>query len=142
MKAIYVDMHDLPANVAQRPVRSIMSHPVISVGVMTPLSEALRTMVGHGLRHLSVLDDAQRCVGVLSDRAIAAAWAADPTSLAGQTVSTVLDPTPATIAVGAHILDAARLMRDAATDAVAVLDAEGVVVGIVTGSDLIALLAQ
>jgi CBS domain-containing protein len=49
---------------------------------------------------------------------------------------------PAIVGPGAHVLDAARAMGAIGTDAVAVVDPAGVVVGIVTGSDMIAQLAR
>ncbi|TNH31122.1 CBS domain-containing protein [Micromonospora orduensis] len=42
----------------------------------------------------------------------------------------------------ARVIDAARLMRAGGVEAVAIVDADGNPVGIVTGSDLIALLAR
>jgi CBS domain-containing protein len=145
MKAIYVENHDPLAdgvNAARRRVTTVMSSPVTCVPIAMPLSEALQTMVRAGLRHLAVLDHDGRFIGILSDRAIASAWATDPGGLAYTTASTVLEPGPATVSRAAHVLDAARVMRAAGTDAVAVLDEAGTIIGIVTGSDLIAQLAR
>jgi CBS domain-containing protein len=54
-------------------------------------------------------------------------------------VSSLLDPAAAVVGAEATVADAARLMRNAGVDAVAVVDAHGLAVGIVTGSDLVAL---
>jgi CBS domain-containing protein len=89
-----------------------------------------------------VVDGAGRCVGVLADRAVAAAWAHDPGALARVPVAAGLDPDPAVVDSDARVGDAARLMRTAGVDAVVVVDPAGLPVGIVTGSDLIALLAR
>ena len=99
-------------------------------------------MVRSAVRHLAIVDDSGRFIGILSDRAIAAAWAADPSCLSRITAETVMEAGPAIVGPGAHVLDAARAMRAIGTDAVAVVDADGVVVGIVTGSDMIAQLAR
>jgi CBS domain-containing protein len=40
------------------------------------------------------------------------------------------------------VLDAARMMRDTGTDAVVIADEAGAPVGIVTGTDLVGLLAR
>ena len=63
------------------PVAEFTSHPVLSVIANVMLGDVLSAMVGTGLRHLAVVNDADRCVGVVGDRAVAAAWAADPTAL-------------------------------------------------------------
>jgi CBS domain-containing protein len=143
MKAIYIDPHD-PAsgvNAARRRVTAVMSSPVRCVGSSTTLGVALQTMVRSAVRHLVIVDDTSRFIGILSDRAIAAAWAADPSCLSRVTAATAMEAGPAIVGPGAHVLDAARAMRAIDTDAVAVVDAAGVVVGIVTGSDMIAQLA-
>jgi CBS domain-containing protein len=141
MKTIFVDARDVPPNVAGKPVTSIMTSPVVCIDCSTLLGDALQIMVRRGLRHLAVVDAAGHCMGALSDRAVAAAWAANPTNLHAQTAATVLDRTPPIVDTTAKVLQAARLMRSKATDAVVVVDATGTPVGIVTGSDLIALLA-
>lgn len=127
---------------AWRQLGEVMSRPVRGVQTSATLGEALGVMVRDGLRHLVVTDEAGRCVGVLADRSVVAAWAAEPTSLTYRRVSSVLDRTPAVLAEQAAVVDAARLMRTACVDAVAVVDGRGVPVGIVTGSDLVALLAR
>jgi len=144
MKAIYVNTHDPTSgvNAARRRVAAVMSSPVQCVRATTTLGTALQTMVRTGVRHLAIVDDADRFIGILSDRAIAAAWAADPSCLSRVAVSSCMESGPAIVGPGAHVLDAARAMRAIGTDAVAVVDAAGVVVGIVTGSDMIAQLAR
>ena len=144
MKAIYVDPHDPTSrvNATRRRVATVMTSPVQCVQASTPLGVALPTMVRSGVRHLAIVADSGRFIGILSDRAIAAAWAADPSCLSRITAATVMEAGPAIVGPGAHVLDAARAMRAIDTDAVAVVDADGVVVGIVTGSDMIAQLAR
>ncbi|HEU0237949.1 MAG TPA: CBS domain-containing protein [Micromonosporaceae bacterium] len=142
MRAIFVDARDVPPNIAGKPVTSIMTSPVVCIDRSTPLGEALQIMVRRSLRHLAVADDAGRCLGVLSDRTVAAAWAANPANLHAQTAAAVLDRTPSIVDTTAKVLQAARLMRSRATDAVVVVDATGAAVGILTGSDLVALLAR
>lgn len=145
MKAIHIaapDPYAPPAPLARRPISQVMSKPPACVTASAKLETALLAMVGSGLRHLVVLDESGRCVGVLADRAIAAAWADGPDALSCRRVSSVLEPEPATVGVQASVIDAARLMCRAGVDAVAVVDAQGAAVGIVTGSDLVALLTR
>lgn len=144
MKAIYIAARDPSGHqrLARRPIAEVMTKPVVTIAVSAPLHDALVKMISTGLRHLAVVDEDGRCLGVLADRTIASAWAADSTALARHTVVMALEAKPATVASHGTVVDAARLMRDAAVDAVAVVDAQGIPVGIVTGSDLVSLLAR
>lgn len=141
MKAIYLGAAGGGVHAADRRVDAVMTSPVECVDATTPLGDALITMVRRGRRHLAVIGDDGRFRGILSDRIVAAAWAADPSCLSSTPVSAALEAI-AVVSPGAHILDAARAMRAAATDAVCVVDDGGNVVGIVTGSDMIAQLAR
>ncbi len=129
------------AALAGRAIREVMTSAPLCVDSNTLLGDALAEMAGASLRHLVVVDNAGRCAGVLNDRCIVAAWAADPATLTCQRVSSLLD-SPAAVIDDATVADAARLMRTAAVDAVAVVDSRCVPIGIVTGSDLVALLAR
>lgn len=146
MKAIYISPRQPSpdaAQLARRPVTEVMSRPVLAVAVDVPLGDALEAMVRAGRRHLLVVDETGRCVGVLADRAIAAEWAHDPSALARYPVAAAIDALhPPVLSAHAKVVDAARLMRSAGVDAVAVVDDAGRPTGIVTGSDLVALLAR
>jgi len=142
MKAIYVGRDDNGAALARATVERAMSSPVVCVAADLPLSAALRAMVDAGRRHLVVVDAAGRCLGVLADRAVAAAWAFNPASLDTSSVTSALDPEPAVVSQRAPLSRAARMMRTLGVDAVAVVDVDGHPVGIVTGSDLVGLLAR
>lgn len=122
-------------------VAEIMSRPVFSVPADLRLGEVLAAMVRTGVRHMGVVDDEHRCLGVVADRAIAAAWAMNPHALSYLPVFRVLDRRPAVVAAGATIGDVAEVMHTDRVDAVAVIDPFGRPVGIVTSSDLIGLLA-
>jgi CBS domain-containing protein len=145
MKAIYTATGGLPGDgidASRKRVTAAMSWPVRCVSTSTTLGEALQTMVQSALRHRAVVDNAGRFIGIVADRAIVAAWAADPSGLSRIAVAEAVEPGPATVRSGARVLDAARAMRAVGTDAVAVVDDGGCIVGIVTGSDMIAQLAR
>ncbi|MDI1464783.1 CBS domain-containing protein [Catellatospora sp. KI3] len=133
---------DTRPQLARTPVQQIMSRPVYCARISSLLGNALAGMARHRVRHLVVIDDYDRCVGVIADRAIVAAWAANPTSLSSHTVETILDPHPAVVDSDATVMDAARLMGKTGVDAVAVVEGHGVATGIITGVDLVALLAH
>lgn len=124
-----------------RPVIEVMSRPVVCIRGRSSLAEALDGLVRSGRRHLVVVDDDDRCVGVLADRIVAAVWANDPTRLSRVQVAAVLDDPPAVLGMTGTVGDAARLMKASASDAVTVVDRHDVPVGIVTATDLVALLA-
>lgn len=145
MKAIYIagpEPDGGAGRLARLPVTEAMSSPVFSVAVDVLLGDALQAMVRTGRRHLVAVDGGGRCLGVLADRAVAAAWAHDPAAMSRLSVAAALDPDPTVVNADARVVDAARLMRAAGVDAVAIIDADGLPVAIITGSDLIALLAR
>jgi CBS domain-containing protein len=118
-----------------------MSHPVIKVSGDATLTAALELMVAGRLRHLAVVDGSDRCVGALADRAIAAEWAHSPVEFGGRLVRDVLEPGVSVVPATASVATVAGVMRRTHTDAVVVVDPAGRPAGIVTATDLIALLA-
>jgi CBS domain-containing protein len=133
---------DSHAEVTTVPVAELMSHPVVCVTPGTSLHDALVVMLRTGLRHLVVVDADKRCRGVLADRAVTAAWAANPSALEWQSVAAVLDPRPAVVPADATAADVARLMCLDRVDAAAVIDRRGYPLGVVTGGDLVTLMAD
>jgi CBS domain-containing protein len=143
MKAIYISARETAnrTRLARKPIVDVMTKPPILVSERELLDDALVRMISSGVRHLVVVDETGRCVGVLSDRAITAVWATEFDALAVRNVASALEPESATVCVLDEVIDAAMLMREQGIDAVAVTDTEGRPVGIVTGGDLVALLA-
>jgi CBS domain-containing protein len=123
-------------------VTEIMSTPAVAVLASAPLASALVALTRTGLRHLAVVDEESRCVGVVADRAIAAAWATDPATLECVPVAAVLEARPAVAGADASVGDVARVMQTDGVDAVAVIDRAGRPIGLVTGGDLIGLMAR
>ena len=136
-----MDRPESYAEVTTVPVVDVMSHPVVCVTPGTSLHAALVVMLRTGLRHLVVVDAERRCRGVLVDRAVTAAWAADPSTLEWESVAALLDPRPAVVPADATAADVARLMLLDRVDAAAVIDRGGYPLGVVTGSDLVTLMA-
>lgn len=127
---------------SRRLVVSVMSRPVVALTEDRPLEEALEALVATGSRHIVVVDRRWRCLGVLSDRMLVAEWAHDMSSLSRRRVAELLEPEQAIVDSDTTIADVARMMRRLGVDAVAVIDADGSLTGIVTGSDLIAVLGD
>src|SRR5689334_23344966 len=111
-------------------VTDVMSHPVYTVREDVTLVRAL------GRRHLAVVDSEDRCLGVVGDRAVAAAWADDPGVLKHRRIRRLLDAKPSVVGADATVGDVARRMFTDGVDAVAVIDRHGCPIGMVTGGDL------
>jgi CBS domain-containing protein len=122
-------------------VGQIMSQPAVAVDAQETAWVALQRLTSSGLRHLVVVSG-DRCIGVLSDRHVAAAWPFGELSRRTQVVLDLLGDTRPSVTAGTTAGEAARAMLDASVDALAVVDAHNRVVGLVTGSDLLRLLAD
>ena len=123
-------------------VAEMMSRPVVTVAASLSLSSALARFVVSGLRHLVVVDSSQRCVGVLTDRMIAATWHMNPGRLDVLSVGDVLPGHCEAIIASTPVTEAAHLMLRNRIDALPVVLADGSPVGILTGSDLVGLIAS
>jgi len=123
-------------------VIDVMSTPVVAVPISTPLHAVLQVMLRLGRRHVIVVDGQGRCAGILADRVVAAAWAADPSALSRVPAWQVLPVKPSLVDGHATIRDVAALMIGDEVDAVAVVDALDHPIGIVTGSDVIRFMAR
>ncbi|GAA1370013.1 CBS domain-containing protein [Catellatospora chokoriensis] len=79
------------AGPAGRAIREVMTTAPLCVDSSTLLGDALAETATASLRHLVVVDGAGRRAGVLDDRCIVAAWAADPAALTHRRMSSLLD---------------------------------------------------
>jgi CBS domain-containing protein len=141
VKTLYATrLPDSQGRLSRRRVTEVMHQPAPVVSGRLQLPLALATMVRLGVRHVVAVDDEGRCLGVLSDRAIATRWAGASSPLLKQTVVSALDLRPAVVPTSWVVANTARFMLDAGVDAVAVADPEGRPVGLLTGAGLIALL--
>jgi CBS domain-containing protein len=120
----------------------LMSTPVVAVTTEHSLAAAWEAMRERRVHHLVVLDN-NRLAAVLDDRTMAARWPAGGPEVAysikvGDLVSrgawSVLPDEPASAV--------ARVMTQAHCDAVPVVTAGGVLLGLVTATDLVAAVAE
>jgi CBS domain-containing protein len=130
------------AGLSSWPVVAVMSRPVVAISAHASLVDALWTMRNASLRHLAVVDRGGHCRGVLSDRQVAAEFALRPAALGSVRVGDVVDEAVAAVTWQATVGEVAREMRHHGTDAVVVVDPDGVPVGLITASDLVGLLAK
>ena len=122
-------------------VGQIMSQPAVAVEAQESAWVAMQRLTTSGVRHLVVVSGG-RCVGVLSDRHVAAAWPFGELSRRTQLVLDLLGDTRPSVTTRTTAADAARAMLATGVDALPVVDADDRVVGLVTGSDLLRLLAD
>lgn len=131
-----------PAALADGPVTAFMSQPVVAIRGGDPLSRALQAYAAAGVRHVAIVDDDNRCLGLLRDRSVVAAWLHYPMHFDGLTAQDVLDADQPIAAESSTIRDTARIMHRCGSDAVVVVDSDLRPIGIVTASDLVALIAK
>lgn len=129
-----------PVDVRRIPVRSVMSSTVVAVRSACHLSVAVDTFLRTGLRHLVVVDAEGRSGGILSYDGVAAAWL-DPASRRASRVHEIVTDPDTTADPDASVQQVARLMVNARLDALPVVQRDGRLVGVVTRSDLVRLLA-
>jgi CBS domain-containing protein len=124
-------------------VREVMSGHVVTISTTNTLSDVLDRFRVTGLRHLVITDDETgACAGVVSDRTVSAIWPGLAMSGLERRVAEVLNPDRSTVRAEDTVNAAARRMLDAGGDTLPVIDASAEVVGIVTGSDLLGVLAS
>lgn len=122
-----------------------MSAPAVTVRPDTPFQEALRLMRERRFRRLPVVDDNGHLVGIVSERDLLHASPSPATSLSiweinyllwQLRVDQIMTKRVATIAADRPIVAAARLMVDNRIGGLPVVDAQGVVVGVITETDI------
>src|SRR4051794_37377010 len=120
-----------------RPVLAgdIMSAPTVSITPTTSVWAAWSLMMSTGLRHLVVVVG-ETCVGVVDDRTLFAEWPMGPLALRRRTVRELVRPSTTCSLPDTEVRVVARAMVDASIDALPVIDRDGRLVGIVTGSDV------
>lgn len=115
--------------------------PIVSIALDAPISQAIKLMQQHGIRHLPVLDGDQ-LVGILSERDLTAIEALESTELTSLSVAEAMTPEPYTVPTSALLAEVAREMADQKYGCAVIVDAAGAVLDIFTTSDALRLLAQ
>jgi CBS domain-containing protein len=128
-----------------------MRVPVITVNLSAPLSEALALMREHDIRRLPVVADTGPLCGMITQGDIRGAdvlraAGIDPFDVAGALqhikVYQVMAEQPIAITPKTGLREAALLMIENKIGGLPVVDAENMVVGIITESDLFEALVQ
>jgi CBS domain-containing protein len=135
-------------------VRDVMTAAVVSVGENTPFKEIVEALAKTRVSAVPVLDDAGRVLGIVSvsDLVTRVATAGHPDARVpgtpggrratrrksqADTAGTLMTAPPVTIHPNSSIVNAARAAAKAHVRRLPVIDEQGVLVGIVTRSDLL-----
>lgn len=121
---------------------TVMSDDVVAIDVEARLPTALHVMATTGIRHLPVVERG-RCVGMLVETDLIRCLAGEGHTFATAVTTTVrhVNRPAAELPPHARVSDAARSISGDVSDAVLVTD-HGRVLGIVTATDLVRLLAR
>lgn len=131
-------------------VGDIMSSPVVCVDSQSTLPEAYELMRQHGIRRLPVLSE-QRLVGIITLGDVRGALPSEVTTLNRSELSFLMEQVKVervmrhpvvTVRPNSKLADAARLMIRHRISGLPILSAEGVVIGLVTESDIFRVLVD
>ncbi len=136
-------------------VIDVMSTEVLTIGPQEPLKAAARKMVDHGVSGLPVVDESGKLLGIITEadflarettrdhpraRRLLDAIFARPEDLVAEadTVGEVMTERVVTITRDATLAEAARVMTTNRVKRVPVVDAEGLLQGILSRADIMA----
>ena len=119
-------------------IKEIMSTQIVAIRSDCDLRVAVETFLRTALRHLIVVDEDRSCLGVVNSEEVLTALNLSGSRRVGDRVS----GPGLRVHRDAPVRRAAELMVDELVDALPVVDDIGHVVGIVTWSDIVRLVAR
>ncbi len=120
----------------------VMSTPVLAVTAEHSLAAAWEAMRERRVHHLVVLDE-QGLAAVLDDRTLAARWPAGGPDVAYSVkVGDLVSHGVRSVLPDQSVSAVARIMAEGHCDAVPVVSAAGILLGLVTATDLIEAVAR
>jgi len=122
-------------------VVEVMTTPVVAINFNDSAWTAMDRFRAAGTRHLAVVDPTGRCVGILTHHHVAALWPIDPLGLQTHRVGQLVGRDCAAVWPEATVAEAAATMLRHGVDAVAVLDEGRHLLGVLTGGDIVRLVA-
>lgn len=132
-------------------LKEIMASPVVTVRAGDSFSKVAEKLRAKGIRHLPVLDDHGRVVGLitqrdlyrtLSPRIAEDGFCYDPAMLDGFILRRVMTPDPHTLGPEDSVAQAVGVMAMHKYGCIPVVDAEKKIVGIVTETDILKFVAR
>jgi CBS domain-containing protein len=127
-------------------VADVMTMDPITIHVDAPIEEAAALMTGYRITGLPVVDERERLVGVVSQSDLLAIEPLMRAAVRGKPdglrVGEVMSSPALTVPMSASLVESARIMRDHTVHRLVALDDEGAPVGVLSGSDYVALIAE
>jgi CBS domain-containing protein len=154
------------AAVVQQPVSAVMTTPVLSVSVDTPLQNAVKLMSDHHISGLPVVDESGALVGELTEQDLMVresgfqpgpyvmlldaviylrnplSWEKEVHQVLGSTVGEVMGRHPHSCSADLSMPAAARQLHERGIQRLFVLDDERRPVGVLTRGDVVRALAE
>ncbi|MEG2139832.1 MAG: CBS and ACT domain-containing protein [Bilophila sp.] len=130
-------------------IREWMTGDVITVTPETSMLKASKLMKDHGIRRLPVVDDSKHVIGIVSDRDVKAASPSKATTLdmhelyyllSEVKIKDIMTQKPFTIRDNETVEMAAVLMEEKNFGGLPVVNAENILVGIITDHDIFKVL--
>lgn len=126
----------------ERPVADVMTRDLLTLGPDESVLMAWELMCQNRSHHLPVVDEEGHCLGVIDAQTITTTWEASSPQRARRPVRLLLAhrrfvPVSPTDSVGT----AAGVMLQQGVDHVAIVDGNGLLVGLLTARDLVSALA-
>lgn len=133
----------MAAATSARPVtaQDVMSTPVITIGPTESLATAWEMLYRAGFHHLVVVEEGL-VVGVVDDRRVVMEWPSGPLAPHKRRVKELLRPRVHCVLPDTPVSAVATVMLQERIDAVPVVTEQGEVLGLITSSDLISLVAR
>ncbi len=149
----------------QKPVSAVMTTPVLSVSVETPLQDAVKLMSDHHISGLPVVDGGGALVGELTEQDLMVresgfqpgpyvmlldaviylrnplSWEKEVHQVLGSTVGEVMGKHPHSCSADLSLPAAARQLHERGTQRLFVLDEQRRPVGVLTRGDVVRALA-
>lgn len=128
-------------------VSKSMTHKVVTIGKDAGILQARELLNQHKIRHLPVVDENRRLIGIVTDRDVRSAMPSvmlddfhsreERQRLAHLTVEAVMTPNPLTVRPDHTLQDVLLLIQEAKVGALPVVDDQGVLKGIIGVRDLL-----
>lgn len=133
---------ELPRAITAVPASAVMSRDVLVVDPQDPVVEVWQRMQDLATR-IAVVRDANRVIAVVSQHTLAVRWpAGGPGEMRRLRVRDVIEPGIPTLHADATVHQAADLIIRLGLEGVPVVTAEGQLLGLITPTELVRLLAQ
>ncbi|MDT7042813.1 CBS domain-containing protein [Candidatus Nitronereus thalassa] len=124
--------------------KQVMTSPTVSIGIKSPIADAWKLFYHHRFRHVPVVNDEDRIVGILSDRDLWREAAGihqhteiESVPLSSLTVQDIMVDRVLTAHPDTEIRTIARVMFEERIGALPIVNERGYPVGIITRSDIL-----